>query len=94
MAATSTESFQFSNVGTGATSTFSALGGEYMLTSVGTGFGSQQLQTLGFDASTWLNVGAAVTGNGTTTMDLAPGQYRFNITTATANYLALTRVPK
>jgi hypothetical protein len=94
MATSSTQSVQFSNIGTGATAQFAIKGGKYSASSSATfGGGNQQLQILALDAVTWINVGSSITAAGLTTYDLPPGQYRWNITTATANYIALTTVP-
>jgi hypothetical protein len=44
--------------------------------------------------STLVNVGSQITGNGVTTCtSLPPGQYKWVVTTASAIYLALTRIP-
>jgi len=85
---------QFINVGTGATTAFTLKGGKYGLTWQATlGGGNLQLQTLAADGTTWLPVGAAISALGFTNFDLPPGQYRFNVTTSTANYIAIAGVP-
>jgi hypothetical protein len=91
---TSTESHQFSNIAA-TTGAFTLMGGEYDLAISATwNAGSAQLETLSDDAVTWINVGSAITANGYSTYDLAPGQYRIAITSATAVYAALATVPK
>lgn len=62
-------------------------GGRGMFAVVATfGGGNVQLQYLGPDESTWLNVGAAITANGLATFELPPGRIRAAVTTATAVY--------
>jgi hypothetical protein len=52
-----------------------------------------QVETLSLDSSTWLNVGSAVSANGTSTYDLPAGQYRLAVSLgATAIYAALTKI--
>jgi hypothetical protein len=88
-----TESHQFSNIAA-TTGAFGLFGGKYELAAAATwGGGNVQLEALAGDASTWLNVGSAITTNGVTVFDLAPGQYRLAVTTATSAYLALTTIP-
>lgn len=92
-----TESKSYSNI-TADTSPFWIYGGRYMLTAVATwGGGNVVLETIGPDGSTYLAVANladdAVEANGSFYYDLPPGQYRFNLTTATGVYLKLTRVP-
>jgi hypothetical protein len=90
---TATQSFQFSNIAA-TTAGFFVRGGTYGLSVEATfGGGNVQLQLLGPDGSTWLNVGSAVTANGFASQALPPGQYRLAVTTATAVYAALTSVP-
>lgn len=87
------EAFAFSNIAA-TTAAFRVRGGKYMLCATATfGGGNIQLQTLGPDAATWVNVGSSVTAAGVAVFDLAGGQYRFAITTATAVYVALSSVP-
>jgi hypothetical protein len=57
------------------------------------GVGNVQLQTLALDGSTWVSVGSSITAAGLTNYDLAPGQHRLGITTATAVYAAIAGVP-
>lgn len=89
-----TDGTSFSNVGTGATAAFRLNGGKYMVTWQATlGGGNLALQTLAADGSTWLAVGTALSALGVATFDLAEGQYRFNVTTSTANYISIAGIP-
>jgi len=54
--------------------------------------GNLQLQALAADGSTFVNCNA-IEVLGTTTFDLPPGQYRFNIPTSTANHITIVGVP-
>ena len=83
---------KFLNVGTGATSAFSLLGGKYGVTWTGSG-GILALQALSGDGSTFVPVGSGIAAVGVASFDLPPGQYRFNITTSTANYISLVAIP-
>lgn len=94
MSGTATQSVNFSNIAA-TTGAFQIYGGKYGLTVSATfGGGNVQLQTLSLDGSTWINVGTSVTANGQSVLDLPPGQYRLSITTATAVFAALTRIPE
>jgi hypothetical protein len=85
------QNVHFANI-SATTAAFIVAGGVYALSVVATfGGGSVQLQLLGPDGSTWLNVGAAITANGYVSQTLPPGSYRLSITTATAVYADLTR---
>jgi hypothetical protein len=87
-----TESHQYGNI-SATTGAFSLLGGKFEFAVSATfGGGNVQLQTLSLDGSTWINAGSSVTTNGISTLDLAPGQYRIAITTASAVYAALTTI--
>jgi hypothetical protein len=87
-----TESHQYSNI-SATTGAFALLGGKYEFSVAATfGGGNVQLQTLSLDGSTWINAGSSVTVNGISTLELAPGQYRIAITTATAVYASLTTI--
>lgn len=79
----------FANI-SATTGAFLARPGQYSLVVIATfGGGSVQLQILGGDGTTWVNVGAAVTANSYNTIILPEGQYQFVITTATAVYIDL-----
>ena len=89
------QSVTFSNLGTGATNQFYLKGGRYIFTWQATvGGGNIQFQILAADGSTWLNYGSTLTAVGVSPIfECPPGQYRFNITTSTANYIAIANVP-
>jgi hypothetical protein len=85
---------RFQNVGTGPTAAFNLFGGKYGVSWQATlGGGNLQLQVLAGDGTNWLPVGSALAALGYTVFDLAPGQYRFNITTSTNNYIVIAGVP-
>ena len=77
------------------TAAFALAGGEYGSDIMATfGGGNVQLQKLAADGSTYVNVGSSVTANGYQTNDLPAGTYKWAITTATAVYIAMNRVPR
>jgi hypothetical protein len=81
----------FTNVAA-STAPFRLSGGRYQVSAVATwGGGNVHLQTLAADGSTWLDVGSSTnfTANAAAVVDLAPGQYKFTVTTATGVYLSL-----
>ena len=83
----------FANIAA-TTSGFALSGGLYSLNAVATwGGGNVALQVLGPDATTWITALTALTANGGTTGYLPSGQYRVAVTTATAVYAALSRIP-
>lgn len=83
-----------SNQGAGSYPLGALGGGKYALVVSATfGGGNVQLQVLANDGSTWVNVGSNVTAAGLSNYDLPPGQYQFVVTTATAVYASITRVP-
>lgn len=89
------EAALFANVAA-TTSAFLLQGGKYAVKAVATfSAGSVKLQTLLPDGSTWLSVSSATdfTAAGFATVDLPPGSYRFLITTATAVYASVDRIP-
>ena len=72
---------------------FPVRGGKYGLDISATwSSGNAEPEKLALDGSTWLNVGSAVSSNGTSTYDLAPGQYRIAISLASAVYASLTSI--
>jgi hypothetical protein len=90
--ATSTEAVTFSNI-SATTAAFTLRGGRYAFTVNATfGGGSVTLQTLGGDGTTWLPVSSQTAAN-SVAVDLAPGQYRIAIATATAVFVIVGRVP-
>jgi hypothetical protein len=69
--------------------------GLYSLCALATwGGGSVQLQIIGPDGATPIDVGAALTANGFTTFDLPQGQYQIAVTTATGVYAALQLISR
>lgn len=69
-------------------------GGNYSLAVVATGSGNVTLQRLGPDGVTYITAATPVTATGiTAVLGLAPGQYRAAVTTLTAVYAELTRIP-
>jgi hypothetical protein len=97
--ATSTESVAFQNI-SATTAAFTLKGGRYLFNAVATfGGGSVALHGLMADGSTFAAVpdiagnAVSVTVAGWKTTDLAPGQYKFVIATASAVYCAVASVP-
>lgn len=101
------ENIHFANI-SATTLPFVIKGGGYLVGVVATfGGGSVKLQVLGPDGTTYLdtkqpfdNAGteqddiiSTWTANGAKLLPLVPGQYRLTITTATAVYVDITRVP-
>jgi hypothetical protein len=71
------------------------LGGEYGIAVSATfGGGNVVLQMLSLDGSTLITVLPSFTTSGYGSVDLPPGQYQITVTTATAVYAALSRIPK
>lgn len=56
-------------------------------------YGSLQFQALSPDGTTYVNIGAAVTADGYTTVDIPPGTYQFVATGGTSYNVAIVRVP-
>jgi hypothetical protein len=81
----------FKNIST-TTAAFVLYGGLYGVSVLGTGFGTVTLQALGPDQTTYLTALTAFAANGYASAYLAPGQYRFLVTSATAAYLAISRI--
>lgn len=97
--ASSTESVIFSNIAA-TTAAFTLKGGRYLFNAVATfGGGSVALHGLMADGSTFAAVpdiagnAVSVTVAGWKTTDLAPGQYKFVIATATAVFVGVASVP-
>lgn len=90
------QAVSFSNI-SATTAAFTLRGGAYTLDVQATfGGGSVTLQRLGPDGTNYITADAAasVTAAGTTgAMALPPGQYRLLVTTATAVYATVARVP-
>lgn len=92
---TTTDGMRIDNVGVGASAAKNLKGGTYAFSATATfGGGNIQVQALMPDGATWANVGTSLTAAGMNTLDLPPGQYRFNVTTSTAVFAALVGVPK
>lgn len=96
---TSTEAVAFQNI-SATTAAFTLRGGRYLFGALATfGGGSVALQCLMADGSTFTTVtdaagnAASITVAGWKTVDLAPGQYKFTIATATAVYCNVVSVP-
>ena len=88
------EGFLFSNQAAGTLATMQVTGGYYQRSAHATwGGGNVALQQLLPDGATWLALGSALSADGVDYFYLPPGQYRFVITTSSAVYVALARVP-
>lgn len=82
-----------SNAGAGNGGAKAWPGGVGELTAVGTwGGGNLQLQTLGPNGSTWVNVGSPLTADGTMSFSLGRCQIRGVVTTASGVYAVCRRV--
>lgn len=69
-------------------------GGKYGLTASATwGGGNAVLQRLSQDGSTYVPVHTQFTANGFVAVDLPPGIYRVAVTTATAVYFEIVKIP-
>lgn len=88
----SEQAVRFSNI-SADTSAFELGGGLYQFAVVATwGGGTVSLKQLGPDGSTYLSL-ADVTANGGQQLYLPPGQYKVTVTTATAVYATVVRLP-
>jgi hypothetical protein len=94
MAETAGESVQFNNIAA-TTAAFNLKGGNYAAIASATfGGGNLQLQALALDGVTYVNVGSTITAAGLTAYaSLPPGSYKWAVTTASAIYISLTRIP-
>lgn len=91
---TTTQSVQFSNVAAGNSAAFQLKGGQYAIMTKSTGAGTIDLKILAQDGSTWLAVITQITAtSGYATAYLPPGQYRYEISGFSANYVSITLVP-
>lgn len=89
------EAFQLaSNAAAGTYGPVYLLGGKYQLSLACTGTPSAQLNQMGADGVTYEPVGSAVVLAGVTIYDLPPGQYQLVVSTSTANYARITRIPE
>lgn len=93
--ATATEAVTFSNIAAGNTAAFQLRGGRYSLLTKSTGTGTIDLKVLLPDQVTWQAVATQITATAGYQggIDLPPGQYRFEVSTFTANYLTVCRIP-
>lgn len=89
----------FSNI-SATTATFPLEGGRYVMSAVATwGGGSATLSMQAADGSTFLSpkdIGGSantLTANGTQTIDVPPGIFKFTIATASGVYINVWRVP-
>lgn len=81
----------FSNI-SAATAAFTVAAGQYGIDVMATwGGGTVNLQKLAGDGSTYISV-STYSANTYETQNLAPGTYRFNVTTATAVYIQFASV--
>jgi len=95
MSATAQDAKSFSGI-SASTTGFYLKGGTYLIEAVATwGGGNIELQALGPDGSTYLSLPTALklTANGTIQGQLAPGLYRFTVTTATAITCSVAGIP-
>ncbi len=84
---------RFSNI-SATTDPFSIYGGVYDFAVIGSNFGTVTLSVLGPDGTTYITAATAISANGRSgAIALAPGQYRIAISSATAVYATLTRIP-
>jgi hypothetical protein len=89
----SQDSYAAANI-SATTASFTILGGCYGADYSATwGGGSVQLNRLAGDGVTWIAAAAAWTANGTVLLLLPPGTYQLAVTTATAVYVQLVRIP-
>jgi hypothetical protein len=101
-----TESFQAQNVAAGTFGPWFLEGGTYELALSCTGTPACALSKLMPDGTTYVDqygrpntatpgtyIKSLITADKLVFPDLAPGQYKVVISTSTANYLSLTRVP-
>ena len=88
-----TECFRHQHKASGTYGPFYLNGGIYQTTAVGLTSGSVQLFQLGGDDATFLAVGDSITVDGGDTIYLAPGQYKWVVTSEADVSLIVARVP-
>jgi hypothetical protein len=90
-----TQSVQFTNIGAVNTAAFGLKGGKYAVITKSTGAGTIDLSVLSQDGVTFVKptIAQIVAVTGFAVVDLPPGQYRFEVTGFTANFLSITSVP-
>ena len=78
----------------GSSTIFNLKGGKYGVACFATGTGTQGLQRLGPDGTTWIAVYTALAVvSGYTVIDLPPGQYRYTTATFTNAYWEVALIP-
>lgn len=94
-----TESINFANIAA-TTAAFTLKGGRYLFNAVATfGGGTVALQGMEADGASFATVpdvagnAASLSAAGWKLVDLAPGQYKFTIATATAVFASVASVP-
>jgi hypothetical protein len=88
------ESVQFSNIGAVNTAAFRLKGGKYAIVTKSTRAGTIDLTVLSTDGSTFVKTITSIAAvTGFANADLPPGQFRFEVSGFTANYLSITSVP-
>jgi hypothetical protein len=76
------------------TDAFTLIGGRYQfLVAASFGGGSVGVEALAADGATWVACADPLEANGSQILDLAPGQYRVAVDTATAVNASLVSVP-
>jgi hypothetical protein len=86
------DSFSASNI-SADTAAFPLAGGLYGIDYIGSNWGTVTLQKLAGDASTYVTAATAFAANGYTTVNLAPGKYKLAVSSATAVYVQIVRIP-
>jgi hypothetical protein len=86
------ESIQFSNISV-TPARFVLSGGKYQSACIGTGFGTVAVRQLGPDGITTVAASGNHAANGILVFDVGPGTYELTITTTTAVYSKITRIP-
>jgi len=91
-----TQSVQFKNLGIGNTAAFTLKGGKYMVLVSGAG-ATINLTALSTDGVTFMQTIPPLTPGASTggyaTVDLAPGQYRIEVTVAGSVFVSISSVP-
>lgn len=88
-----TESVKFTNVDA-TPADFPLTGGKYAIDVVATWGGGNIVLQVALPGGTYAPVHTALTDDGHVVVDLAPGLYQFTLTTATAAFAAITRIPQ
>ena len=68
-------------------------GGKYQSAVIGTGFGTVSVRQLGPNGLTTVPASGNHAANGLLVFDATPGTYELTITTTTAVYASITRIP-